>query len=276
MQTPPRNGGTPPGTWSKQQPVSPARNDVYFHTESKGGGGRCTAGLVQNSQAEVGSWGGVTKTQVGTWDPLPMSPFPAAGWLLPRARPARDVFGSTKRGVRGRQGAEGGSLSYKTRSQQALRNKSRVPEQPTLPPRTDRRWEGGGAASEPAGLLLPWLQPGGRLRVSPPPRAEEIPAVRSDPGAECSRGGGSGAGGLGGGLGSPALRLAGTGGAAGGATCAVPGVLLVVPPVVGEGVPGARGAVGESGVTGGDKGLHVPSTAWLLSTTPLRLQRELR
>lgn len=134
----------------------------------------------------------------------------------------------------------------------------------------------GGAASEPAGLLLPWLEPGGG-RVCPPTRCRTNtgcpgrPPELSVPGAV-----GSGGGGLGGGLGSPALRLAGTGGAAGGATCAVPGVLLIVPSVVGEGVPGARGAVGESGVRGGHEGLHVPSTPWLLSAAPLRLQREPR
>lgn len=117
---------------------------------------------------------------------------------------------------------------------------------------------GGGCACPPHPVQKKYRQPGATLELSVPGAV------------------GSGAGGLGGGLGSPALRLAGTGGAAGGATCAVPGVLLVVPSVVGEGVPGARGAAGESGVTGGDKGLHVPSMAWLLSTTPLRLQRELR
>lgn len=69
----------------------------------------------------------------------------------------------------------GGSLSYKIRSQQALRNKPRVLEQPVLPPRTDGRWEGGGgrggaAASEPAGLLPPMAGAGGGAAVCVPPR----------------------------------------------------------------------------------------------------------
>lgn len=172
---------------------------------------------------------------------------------------------------------KGGSLSYKTRSQQALRNKSRVPEQPTLPPRTDRRWEGGGCSQRAGRAAPPMAGAGGEAECVPPtPRRRNTgcpgrPPELSVPGAV-----GSGGEGLGGGLGSPALRLAGTGGAAGGATCAVPGVLLVVPSVVGEGVPGARGAVGENGVRGGDtEGLRVPSMAWLLSTTSLWLRWEL-
>lgn len=69
----------------------------------------------------------------------------------------------------------GGSLSYKIRSQQALRNKPRVLEQPVLPPRTDGRWEGGGGrgglqpASRP-GCSPPWPGLGGGAAVCVPPR----------------------------------------------------------------------------------------------------------
>lgn len=77
-----------------------------------------------------------------------------------------------------------GSLSYKIRSQQALRNKPREPELPALPPRADGGWEGGGgmgaAASEPAGLL-PRGQGWGAAACPPPPGAEEIPAARGGP-----------------------------------------------------------------------------------------------
>lgn len=183
--------------------------------------------------------------------PRPHVPFPAAGRLLPRARPARDIFGSTKRGLRGRWGARGraGSLSYKIRSRQALRNKSRVPELPAPPPRTDGSWEGGGwrgaAASEPAGLLPRKARAGGQLRVSPQPVQKKYRLLGATPRSRSVSGAvGNGGRGLGGGLGGPALRLAGAGGAAGGATCASPGVLLLIPSVVGEGVPGARGAGG--------------------------------
>ena len=115
----------------------------------------------------------------------------------------------------------------------------------------------GAAASEPAGLLPPWPGPGrGGAACVLPPRAEEIPATRGGP-VELSVSGamGNGGGGLGGGLGGPALRFTGAGGAAGGAACALPDVLLLVPSVVGEVVPGARGAVWERaelvGVGGG-------------------------
>lgn len=53
---------------------------------------------------------GVTKTQVGTWHPVPMS-LPSCCVAAPQGPASeRDVFGSTKRGVRGRQGAEGGEF----------------------------------------------------------------------------------------------------------------------------------------------------------------------
>lgn len=180
MQTPPQNGETPQAHGAGSSQYHQPEMTFIFILKVKGGGGRCTAGLVQNSQAEVGGLGG-DKNPGGHVGPCPHVPFPAARWLLPRARPARDVFGSTKRGVRGRQGAEGGSLSYKTRSQQALRNKSRVPEQPTPPPRTDRRWEGGGCSQRAGRAAPPMAGAGGAAACVPPPRAEEIPAARGDP-----------------------------------------------------------------------------------------------
>lgn len=50
--------------------------------------------------------------------------------------------------------------------------------------------------------------------------------------------------GLRGGLSGAALRLAVAGGAAGGALRALCGIQLLVPSVVGEGFPAARGAMG--------------------------------
>lgn len=185
----PPKTGRPPGTRNRQQPVSPARNDVYFHTESKEGGGRMHSWASAKQPGRGGGLGG-DKNPGGHVGPCPHVPFPAAGRLLPRARPARDVFGSTKRGVRGRQGAEGGSLSYKTRSQQALRNKSRVPEQPAPPPRTDRRWEGGGCSQRAGRAAPPMAGAGGRPRVSPHPVQNKYRLPGAAPGAERSRGGG--------------------------------------------------------------------------------------
>lgn len=124
---------------------------------------------------------------------------------------------------------------------------------------------GGAAASEPAGLLPPMAGAGGggQLCVSPPaPRRRNTGCPGWPRGAECFWGDGKMVVGmLGGGLGGPALCLAGAGGAAGGAACAFPGILLLIPSVVGEKVPGARGAVGEkSGVSGGQRGgVRAPS-----------------
>lgn len=122
---------------------------------------------------------------------------------------------------------------------------------------------GGAAASEPAGLLPPMAGAGGggQLCVSPPaPRRRNTGCPGWPRGAECFWGDGKMVVGmLGGGLGGPALCLAGAGGAAGGAACAFPGILLLIPSVVGEKVPGARGAVGEkAGLVGGRGGVSVP------------------
>lgn len=124
----------------------------------------------------------------------------------------------------------------------------------------------GGGCSQRAGRAAPphgrgWG--GGQLCVSPPaPRRRNTGCPGWPRGAECFWGDGKMVVGmLGGGLGSPALCLAGAGGAAGGAACAFPGILLLIPSVVGEKVPGARGAVGEkSGVSGGQRGgVRAPS-----------------
>lgn len=144
----------------------------------------------------------------------------------------------------------------------------------------------GAAASEPAGLLPPRPGPEGVAVCRPPShRCRRNTGCPRWPrkGAECFWGDGKGyvcvvGGGLGGGLGGPALRLAGAGGAAGGAACAFPGVLLLVPSVVGEVVPGAWGAAkGESGVSGGgDRGGSMPQHAAVPQQGTLWLHREPR
>lgn len=81
-QTPPQNGETPQAHGTGSSRYHQPEMTFIFILKVKGMGGECTAGLVQNSQAEVGGWG-VTKTQVGTWDPVPMSPSRLPGGCSP-------------------------------------------------------------------------------------------------------------------------------------------------------------------------------------------------